>query len=171
MESGDNGRMRQHGRRLAAGSLAAVAALAVAGGASGATLRAVKLTAPEQAFVKQYKKLVPNLDKASAAVFNAVNKSSSDTDAQIWVVFTAAAKQWASATAPLAALKAPSPVAAIFAKMTREVPAVEADLLAVAHAGSTSNATAGRKAGSKLVVDFDALAAATTQLGKKLGLS
>jgi hypothetical protein len=162
--------MRQHRRRLVAGSLAAVAALAVAAGASGATLRAITLTAPEKAFIKQYKKLIPDLDKASGAVINAVNKSSGYTDAQIGTVFTAAAKQWASATAPLAKLKAPSPVATIFAKMTRETPAVEADLLAVAHAGSTGNATAGQKAGSKLEADFDALAAAVSQLGKKLGL-
>jgi len=154
-----------------AGSLAAVAALAVAAGASGATPRAVTLTGSEKAFVKQYKKLVPNLDKASSAVINGVEKSSGYSYAQIATVFAAAAKQWASATAPLAGLKAPSPVAATFAKVTRETPVIEADLLAVAHAGSTRDATAGRKAGSKLEVDFDALAAAVTQLGKKLGLS
>jgi len=112
-----------------------VAALAVAAGASGATLRAVSLTAPEKAFLTQYKKLVPNLNKASGAVISAVTKSSTYTDAQIGTVFTASAKQWASATAPLAKLKAPSPVAATFAKVTREIPAVEADLIAVANAG------------------------------------
>jgi hypothetical protein len=162
--------MRQQGRRLVAGALAAAATFAVAAGASGATLRAVTLTAPEKAFLLQYKKLVPNLDKASGAVISAVNKSSSDTDAQIGTVFKAAAKQWASATAPLAKLKAPPPVAAIFATVTRETPAVEADLLAVAHAGSTGNATAGKQAGAKLEADFDALAAAVTKLGTKLGL-
>ena len=52
-----------------------------------------------------------------------------------------------------------------------KIPAVEADLIAVANAGNTRDATAGKKAGSKLVADFDALAAAVSQLGKKLGLN
>jgi hypothetical protein len=159
-----------HGRRLAAGSLAVLAALALAAGASGATLAAVKLTAPEQAFVQQYKKLVPNLDKASDAVITAVHKSSTYTDSQVGTVFAAVAKQWASATAPLLKLKPPSQVATIFATMTRDTPLVEADLLAASHAGATSNAAAGRRAGSKLAADFNALGVAVGQLKKKLGL-
>jgi hypothetical protein len=170
MQSADKSGISQHGRRLVAAALAAVAALAFAAGASGATLRAATLTAPEKAFVTQYKKLIPTLNKASDAVISAVNKSGSDTDAQIGTAFTAAAKQWASATAPLAKLKAPSAFAASFAKLTRETPAVEADLLAVARAGSASNATAGKKAGSKLVADFTALATDVDQFGKKIGL-
>jgi len=116
MESGDNGRMRQHGRRLAAGSLAAVAALAVAGGASGATLRAVKLTAPEAGVRQQYKKLVPNLDKAQRRRVQRGQQVEQRHRRPDLGGLHGAAKQWASATAPLAALKAPSPVAAIFAR-------------------------------------------------------
>jgi hypothetical protein len=155
---------------VAAVSLAAVAALALASAALAGTARAVKLTPAEQAFVKQYKALIPTLDKASAAVISDVKHAGNDTDAQIVTVFTAAAKQWASATKPLLALKAPSQVASIFASMTGEVPLVEADLLRIANTGRTHSASAATKAGRKLAVDFNALGVAVNQMKKKLGL-
>ena len=161
---------RQHGCRLLAGSLIAAAALAMAAGASGATVKAVTLTTSEKAFLKQYEKLIPALDKASGAVVTAVNNSANYNDATIASVFAAAAKQWESATKPLAKLKAPAPLAGLFGKVTVKTPAIEADLLAVAQAGSISDATAGKAAGNQLLKDFNALAAAVVGLGKKLGL-
>ena len=170
MDSGDQGRRTHRGRTLAAASLAVVAALALASAASAGTTRAVKLTPAEQAFVKQYKPLIPTLNKASAAVISAVKNAGNDTDAKIVTVFTAVAKQWASATKPLLALKAPSPVASIFATITGEVPKVEADLLTIANTGRTHSVSAATKAGRKIAVDFDALGVAVSQMKKKLGL-
>ena len=170
MDSGDLGRRTHRGWSLAAASLAVAAALALAAGASAATARAVKLTPAEQAFVTRYKALVPTLNKASGAVINAADNSSKDTDAQVVKVFTAVAKQWASATKPLLALKAPSPVASIFAAMTREVPLIEADLLTIANTGRTHNVSAAKQAGRKLALHFNALGAAVGQMKKKLGL-
>jgi hypothetical protein len=170
MDSGDHGRRTHRGRSLAAASLAVVAALALAAGASAGTVGRVTLTPAEQVFVKQYKVLIPNLDKASSAVISAVKNAGNDTDAQVVTVFTAVAKQWASATKPLFALSAPSPVASIFATITGEVPRVEADLLAIANTGRTHNGSAATKAGRKIAVDFNALGVAVNQLKKKLGL-
>ena len=170
MDSGDQDRRTRRARSLAAASLAAVAALALATGASAGTVRAVNLTPAEQAFVKQYKVLIPALDKASTAVINAVKNAGSDSDAQVVTVFTAVAKHWASATKPLLALTAPSPVAAIFATITAEVPRVEADLLRIANTGRTHNVSAATKAGRKIAIDFNALGVAVGQLKKKLGL-
>ncbi len=170
MDSGDHGRRTHRGRSLATASLTAVAALALATGASAATVRAVNLTPAEKTFVKQYKALIPTLDKASGAVISAVNNSSKDTDAQVVKIFTAVAKQWGTATKPLLALTAPSPVAAIFATMTREVPLVQADLLTIANSGRTHNFSAAKRAGHKLAVDFNTLGGAVTQMKQKLGL-
>jgi len=160
----------RRGRSVAAASIAVAAALAWASAAGAATTRAVKLTPAERAFVKQYKALIPALDKASAAVISDVKHAGNDTDAQIATVFTAVARQWASATKPLLALEAPSPVASIFASMKAEVPLVEADLLRIANTGRTHNAGAATKAGRKLAVDFNALGADVSQLKRKLGL-
>ena len=170
MDSGDQDRRSSRRRRLAAASLAAVAALALATGASGATVRRVTLTPAEQVFLKQYKALIPALDKASAAVISAVKHASNDTDAQVVTIFTAVAKRWASATKPLLVLTAPAPVATIFAAIIREVPLVHADLLTIANTGRTHNASAATRAGRKIAVDFNALGVAVNQMKRKLGL-
>ena len=170
MDSGDHGRRTHRGRTLAAASLAVVAALALASAASAGTERAVTLTPAEQAFVKQYKTLIPALDKASAALISAVKHAGNDTDAQIVTMFTAVAKQWASATKPLLRLQAPSPVASIFATITAEVPKVEADLLTIANAGRTHSGSAATKAGRRIAIDFNTLGAAVAKLKKKLAL-
>ena len=170
MDSGDQDRRRNRGRRAAAASLASLAALAVASSASAGTLRRVTLTPAEHVFLKQYKALIPNLDRASSAVISAVKHAGNDTDAQVVTIFTAVAKQWASATKPLFALSAPAPVASIFATITREVPRVEADLLTIANTGRTHNGKAATKAGGKIAIDFNALGVAVNQMKKKLGL-
>jgi hypothetical protein len=155
---------------LPAASLAVVAALALASAASAGTVHAVKLTPAEQAFVKQYKALIPSLDKASSAVISAVKHAGNDSDAQVVTIFTAVAKQWASATKPLFSLKAPSQVASIFAAITGQVPKVEADLLRIANSGRTHNVDAATKAGHKIATDFNALVVAVNKMKKKLHL-
>jgi hypothetical protein len=156
-------------RALAAALLAAAALAAIAAsGASAGAVRAAKLTPAEQVFVKQYKLLIPKLDRASAALVDAVNDASKLSDAQVTAVFTSVAKQWTSATRPLFALKAPPQVAAIFKSIRTEVPAVEADLLAAAHAGATHDGAAARSAGKKLALDFNRLGAAIAALKKAL---
>ena len=53
---------------------------------------------------------------------------------------------------------------------TRQVPALERDLLATAQAGRTHNLKAATQAGQHIARDFTALAAAVKVLKKKLGL-
>jgi len=162
---------RQRARALALASVAAAAVLGLAAaGASAGTLRAAKLTPAEMTFVKQYKLLIPKLDSASAALVIAVNNSSKYNDAKVTAVFTAVAKQWASATKPLFALKAPPQVASTFRAITTEVSAIESDLLAAANAGTTHNDVAAKRAGKKLALDFNKLGAAVGQLKQKLSL-
>ena len=156
------------GALIAALLVAGGAALAIASGATAATHP--QLSSAERAFVKAYVPLVPNLNKASAAIVRSVSNAGKDTDAQIVSVFTGLARQWAAATKPLLALKPPAPDAALFAAITRRVPAVEADLLATAHAGRVHSAPAGTSAGRQLALYFNALGAAVQRLKKKLGL-
>jgi hypothetical protein len=157
-------------RRFAAGALAALVGLAIttAGGAHAA--EHAKLSGAERAFAKAYTALVPNLNKASDAVIHAVASAGKYTDAQVVTVFTALARQWSTATAPLLALKAPPPDRGLFAAVARHVPALERDLLATAQAGRTHNLKAGTQAGQNIARDFNALGAAVKVLKTKLGL-
>jgi len=158
-------------RRTQLAALAAALALTVAAvPAAAMSVRATKLTTAEQVFVKQYKRLIPALDKASAAVVTAVNDSSKFSNAQVVSVFTAVAKQWASATKPLLALAVPPQVSSIFKTIARDVPAVEADLLAAANSGRTQNGSAAKVAGRELALNFNALDAAVAKLKLKLKL-
>jgi hypothetical protein len=153
---------------LVAALLVACAALAISSGATAATHP--QLSSAERAFVKAYVQLVPNLNRASAAIVRSVSNAGKDTDAQIVAVFTGLARQWTAATRPLLALKAPAPDAGLFAAITRRVPAVEADLLATAQAGRVHSAPAGTSAGRQLALDFNSLGVAVGRLKKKLGL-
>ena len=131
---------------------------------------APKLTPAEVAFVKQYERLIPSLDRASAALVTAVNDASKFSNAQVVSVFTAVARQWASATRPLLALAVPAQVASILAVIAREAPAVEGDLLAAANSGRSQNGSAAKAAGLKLALDYNRLVAADAKLKLKLSL-
>jgi len=169
LDRGDLRRSRQ--RRLAALAVAAALTLTVAAApAAAANARITKLTAAEQVFVKRYKRLIPALDKASAAVVAAVDDASKFSNAQVASVFTAVAKRWASATKPLLELAVPPQVTSIFKTIAREVPAVEADLLAVANSGRTQSGSAAKAAGRELALNFNALGAAVAKLKLKLSL-
>lgn len=152
--------------------LLVAAALALAGipQASARTIERVKLTPAEHAFTKSYEALVPTLNRASAAVIHAVGHASKDTDAQVATIFGAVARQWASATKPLLALKAPSREATDFASMNRLAGSVEGDLRALSRAGSTHNVNEGTSAGKHLARDFNTLGVAIKQMKTKLGL-
>jgi hypothetical protein len=160
-----------HGsRNTAVAWIAGVLMLAVTSPiAKGATPH-VPLSSAERAFVKSYVALVPNLNKASAAVVTAVSNAAKDTDAQVVSVFTGVAGQWSRATRPLLKLKAPDPDTALFEAVTRRVPAVETDLLATAQAGRRHSVAAGRAAGRQLALDFNALGVAVGALKKRFGL-
>jgi len=136
--------------------------------AAGAS--AVALSPAERAFSSAYEKLVPTLNRASAALVGAVNGSGHDTDAQIVTIFTGVARQWASATRPLLALRAPAPEAPIFAVVSRYARAVKADLLAVAQSGRTHSVPAAKAGGTRLALDFNALAREVKLLKAELGL-
>lgn len=159
----------QQGRRSVGSRAVALAVLSVllvaAGSAAAATL-----SPAEQAFKTAYVKLVPALNKASAAVVHAVDGSSHDTDAQVVTVFGNVARQWATATKPLLALHAPAPEARIFAAASHGSRAVEADLLACVQSGRTHSAKAAKAAGTLLALDFNALARQIKLLKGKLGL-
>lgn len=159
-------------RRVGAGALAAMVVLALASGA-GATGPAehAKRSGAERAFATAYTALVPRLNAASGAVLHALANAGKETDAQIVTVFTAVAKQWHKATRPLLALRAPAPETRLFAAVTRQVPALESDLLAAAQAGRTHDLQAATAAGRHIVLNFNALAAAVKALKKKLGLA
>ena len=170
-DSGDrNHSLRLRARGLAVATAVALAAVAVAVPAGAAGLRATALTPAEQTFAKQYKKLIPNLNRATDAVIAAVDHSSKYTDAQVVSVFTSVARQWTKATKPLLVLSAPPQITSLWAAITHGVPAVEADLLAAANSGRTHNSTAGKKAGRQLALDFNALGAAVGKLKRKLSL-
>jgi hypothetical protein len=158
------------GRSLAAAWLVGLVVLAIASGVATGATRHAHLSNAERAFSKSYVALVPNLNKASAAIVKSVSKAGKYTDAQVVTVFAGLAQQWTSATKPLLALKAPAPEAGVFAAVTRLVPAVEVDLLATAQAGRTHSAAAGTSAGRHLALDFNALVVAVGALKKKLGL-
>jgi len=136
-----------------------------AGSAAGATL-----SPAEQAFKTAYEKLVPTLNKASSALVHAVDGAGHDTDAQLVTIFTGVARQWATATKPLLALHAPAPEAQIFAAVSRDSRAVGADLLAIARAGRTNSVPAAKAAGTRIALDFNALARQIQLLKAKLGL-
>ncbi|MGH2849924.1 MAG: hypothetical protein ACRDLP_04845 [Solirubrobacteraceae bacterium] len=158
--------------RRAAVVLIAAAVLGLAGisRASAGTIEVTKLTAAEHAFAKSYEALVPTLNRASAALVHAVGNASKDTNTQVATVFGAVARQWATATKPLLALKAPPREATAFASMSRLTRSVEADLRALSQAGSTDNVKQATSAGTHLTRDFNALGAAIRQMKTKLGL-
>lgn len=157
-------------RRLAAAALAVLAGLAIGSTSTAAAVEHATLSKAEQAFIKAYKPLVPNLNKASSAVIKAVGHASKDTDAQIVTIFTGLANQWTAATKPLLALKAPPPEFVIFAAIKHFAPLVAVDLRASAQAGRTHSFSAAKTAGNNLARDFNALGGAVGQLKKKLGL-
>jgi hypothetical protein len=165
---------RSRRRRTTLASVAAAAALTLALVAAPAATAAgrppLKLTAAEKVFVKQYERLIPALDRASAALVKAVDDASKFSNAQVASVFTAVAKQWASATKPLLGLAVPAQVASIVAVIALEVPSVEADLLAAADSGRSENGSAARAAGLKLALDYNKLLAAVAKLKLKLSL-
>jgi hypothetical protein len=152
--------------------LLAAAALALTGisQASARTIERAKLTSAEHAFAKSYEALVPTLNRASAAVVHAVGNASKDTDAQVATIFGAVARQWATATKPLLALKAPPQETTVFASMSRLTRSVEVDLRSLSQAGSTDNVKEATSAGRHLARDFNALGAAIKQMKTKLGL-
>jgi hypothetical protein len=170
LDRSDRSRRRRAALAGFAASAALTLALVAAPAATATGMPAPKLTAAEKVFVKQYERLIPALDKASAALVTAVNDASKFSNAQVASVFTAVAKQWASATKPLLALAVPSQVASIVAVIAREVPAVEAELLAAAHSGRSQNGSAAKAAGLTLALDYNRLLAAVAKLKRKLSL-
>jgi hypothetical protein len=150
--------------------VAALASLAIATATGAEAAAHAKLSGAERAFAKAYTALVPSLNKASDAIVHAVANAGKYTDAQVVTVFTALARQWSTATKPLVALKAPPPDRALFAAVTRYVPALERDLLATAQSGRTHNLKAATRAGQHIARDFNGLGAAVRPLKKKLGL-
>ena len=147
-------------------SLAVLSVLAFAAGSAAAAT----LSPAEQAFKTAYVKLVPTLNKASAALVHAVDASGHETDAQLVTAFSGVARQWATATKPLLALHAPAPEAQIFAGISRRSRSVETDLLAVAQSGRTHSVKAAKTAGTLLVLDFNALAKQVKLIKAKLAL-
>jgi hypothetical protein len=146
--------------------LAVLSAAAIsAGSATAATL-----SPAEQAFKTAYEKLVPTLNRASSALVHAVDGSVHDTDAQVVTIFTGVARQWATATKPLLALHAPAPEAQIFAAVSSDSRAVETDLLAIVKSGRTQSVPAAKAAGTRIALDFNALARKIKLLKAKLGL-
>jgi hypothetical protein len=163
------GGTRSRRRRFAAGAVAAIAVVSIATAGADAAAHA-KLSVAERAFAKAYTALVPSLNRASGAIVHAVANAGKYTDAQVVTVFTALARQWKTATRPLLALKAPPPDRALFAAVTRYVPALERDLLATAQTGRTHNLKAATQAGQHIARDFNGLGAAVKPLKTKLGL-
>jgi len=158
-------------RRTQLAALAAALALTVAAvPAAAMSVRATKLTTAEQVFVKQYKRLIPALDKASAAVVTAVNDSSKFSNAQVVSVFTAVAKQWASATKPLLALAVPPQVSSIFRRSPAMCRRSRPTCWRRPTAGRTQNGSAAKVAGRELALNFNALDAAVAKLKLKLKL-
>jgi hypothetical protein len=159
---------KQRGRSvgLRGVSIAVLSVLVVAAGSAAAAT----LSPAEQAFKTAYVKLVPTLNKASAALVHAVDGSSHDTDAQVVTVYSGVARQWATATKPLLALHAPAQEAQIFAAISRGSRAVEADLLSVAQAGRTHSVPAAKAAGTLLALDFNGIAKQVKLMKAKLGL-
>ena len=137
---------------------------------AAASAAAATLSPAEQGFKTAYVKLVPALNRASAAVVHAVGGSAHDTDAQVVTIFGGVARQWAAATKPLYALDAPTPEAKIFAAAVRQSRAVEADLLAIVTSGRTHSVKVAKAAGTLLAVNFNTLGREVKLLKTKLGL-
>ena len=146
-----------------------MAAVAIAIPVASAAAAAAR-TPAERAFIKAYTALVPSLNKVSQAIISDTQNAGKLNDAQVAAVYTALAKQWRTATGPFVKLKPPAAYAAAFSSAAARVAPIERDLLATANAGRTDNATAGRTAGRRLALDFNALGSAVAKLKKLLGL-
>ena len=156
--------MRRRSRRAAV--LVAIGCALAAPAAAAAAL-----TPAEQAFKRAYVKLTPAFSKAATAVTRDLAGAAKHTDPQLVTIFTACARQWATATRPLLALRAPAQEAALYAAIAKRARAVESDLLDVVAAGRTNSVPGAKTAGTRLVNDFTTLHIDVIHLALQLGIA
>jgi len=156
-------------------SLVCLAAAVSFASGSAAFARSTQRAKPDtavRAFAKAYSALEPELNKTTNAIYVGVDDLGKDhpTAAEIVTVATRFAKQWSIATKPVLALKAPVPVRGTFAAVTRYVPSIEGDLLALAQSGRTDSPSAASLAADRFGGDLRGLAKAARVLKTQLGL-
>jgi hypothetical protein len=126
----------------------------------------------ERAFISAYHAAMPRLNRVSGEICRTTIGVNPGTGSRVAALFARLAREWSAANRPLIALKAPAAESGLFSAVTRDVPAVEADLLAIARAAAARTSTATAAARGQLASDFmDRLGPAVLELKWKLGIA
>ena len=157
------------GRGLAAMlAIAALLALALAGGASARTVGHTRTASSEQSFAKAYLKDIVKVDSAATTIGAALEKLSSDSDSQVIAKVAVLAHQWDAAIAPILTLKPPAALKGLYDQLVGYLRGIGTNLLAMATTAKAKNLTAFATAVKAVERDSTGYSTTAVALLKKL---
>lgn len=157
------------GRGLAAMlAIAALLALALAGGASARTVENARMASSEQAFAKAYLKDIVKVDTAATTIGAALEKLAKDSDSQVIAKVEVLAHQWDAAITPILTLKPPAALKALYDQLVGYLRGIGTNLLAMAKTAKAGNLTAFATAVKAVERDSTGYSTTAVALLKKL---
>jgi hypothetical protein len=123
-----------------------------------------------QDFKPKFTAAVDQFKSVSGSIGSEIQKSASQTDAEIGTAFKQLADQWKKPLAKLTALTAPKSMQSDFTTLSTNATHVESDLKAVAAAAAAHSKTDATQAATSLVKDILAAKAASERLTTQLGV-
>ena len=125
---------------------------------------------PTAKFKTSFSSVVNQLKQTSQAIGVAIEKASSQTDAELASTFRTLAQRWQGQVSRLVTLKAPSGLSTSFNTLSAAAARTETDLTAIAAAAETHSASAAKQASATLVTDILSAKSASTTITSKLGI-
>jgi len=149
-------------------AIAALAALALAGGASARTAARASAASSEQPFAKAFLKDIVKVDTAATTIGAALEKLGNDSDSQVIAKVQVLAHQWDSAIGPILTLKPPAALKGLYDKLVGYLRGIGTNLLAMANTAKAGKLTAFASAVKAVERDSTGYSTTAVALLKKI---